>query len=108
MLPSDREQWGLVVNEALSAGLPVICSNEVGAIYDLVEGKDTGLIFRHNDPEDLSEKMLLLYKDRKTYKKYSRNAQKLMKEYWNYDLYMECLKKSIQRAEQILGKNEDR
>ena len=108
VLPSDCEQWGLVVNEALSAGLPVICSDEVGAIHDLVEGKDTGLIFRHNDPEDLSEKMLLLYKDRKTYKKYSRNAQKLMKEYWNYDLYMECIKKSIQRVEQILGKNEDR
>jgi glycosyltransferase involved in cell wall biosynthesis len=36
VLPSDREVWGLVVNEALSAGLFVITSDEVGASSDTI------------------------------------------------------------------------
>ena len=42
--PSLFEPWGLVVNEALSSGLPVIAAKEVGACYDLIAGKETGLI----------------------------------------------------------------
>lgn len=32
VVPSDHEQWGLVVNEAWQAGLPVLGSNTVGAL----------------------------------------------------------------------------
>ena len=39
------EPWGLVVNEAMAAGLPVIVSDQVGAAHDLVENRDTGFIF---------------------------------------------------------------
>ena len=45
VLPSANEPWGLVVNEAMAAGLPVIVSDEVGAAPDLVEGKGTGIVF---------------------------------------------------------------
>ena len=31
ILPSDQETWGIVVNEALCFGLPVIVSDQVGA-----------------------------------------------------------------------------
>ena len=38
---SSTEQWGLVVNEAMAAGLPVIVSNRCGCVPDLVaEGKN--------------------------------------------------------------------
>ena len=36
LLPSREEQWGLVINEALAAGLPVIASSAVGACDALV------------------------------------------------------------------------
>jgi glycosyltransferase involved in cell wall biosynthesis len=36
VLPSAYEPWGLVVNEALASGLPVVASDRVGAAYDLV------------------------------------------------------------------------
>jgi len=36
VLPSVRETWGIVVNEAMCFGLPVIVSNQVGAGADLV------------------------------------------------------------------------
>jgi len=41
VLPSVRETWGIVVNEAMCFGLPVIVSDQVGAGVDLVsEGRN--------------------------------------------------------------------
>lgn len=46
VLPSDYgETWGLVVNEAMACGLPVIVSDRVGCGPDLVEPDVTGNIF---------------------------------------------------------------
>jgi glycosyltransferase involved in cell wall biosynthesis len=36
VLPSRYDGWGVVVNQALGAGLPIICSDAVGAAPDLV------------------------------------------------------------------------
>lgn len=51
VLASTFEPWGLVVNEAMSAGLPVVCSNAVGALPDLVDGN--GFSFDENSMESL-------------------------------------------------------
>jgi 1,2-diacylglycerol 3-alpha-glucosyltransferase len=49
VLPSTREPWGLVANEAMASGLPVVISRRCGCAEDLVvEGKN-GLLF---DPEE--------------------------------------------------------
>src|SRR5262249_32319263 len=37
VLPSEKETWGLVVNEAMASGLPCIVSNACGCVEDLVE-----------------------------------------------------------------------
>jgi len=42
VLPSLSESWGLVINEAMAAGLPVIVSENVGCIDDLVIAEKTG------------------------------------------------------------------
>lgn len=55
VLPSSEEPWGLGVNEAMAAGLPVVVSDEVGAATDLVEGKGTGLIFPVGDISGLAK-----------------------------------------------------
>jgi glycosyltransferase involved in cell wall biosynthesis len=44
VLPSRYEVWGLVVNEALERGLPVIVSDQVGAANDLVRPGVNGLV----------------------------------------------------------------
>jgi glycosyltransferase involved in cell wall biosynthesis len=49
VLPSTHEPWGLVVNEALSAGLPVVASNRVGAVADLVVPGVSGEVFPAGD-----------------------------------------------------------
>ncbi len=45
VLPSKLEPWGLVVNEAMCFGLPVIVSDQVGASGDLVVDDENGYIF---------------------------------------------------------------
>ena len=46
VLPSAyAETWGLVVNEAMSSGLPAIVSDRVGCAPDLVQSGRTGMIF---------------------------------------------------------------
>jgi 1,2-diacylglycerol 3-alpha-glucosyltransferase len=45
VLPSSREPWGLVVNEAMASGLPVIVSNRCGCAEDLVQQGVNGFIF---------------------------------------------------------------
>jgi glycosyltransferase involved in cell wall biosynthesis len=50
VLPSFREAWGLVVNEALAAGLAVVAPRWVGAAADLVLPEETGLVLDDNAP----------------------------------------------------------
>jgi glycosyltransferase involved in cell wall biosynthesis len=54
VLPSRYDGWGVVVNQAVGAGLPVICSDAVGAARDLVEPNYNGLIFSAGDVEALT------------------------------------------------------
>lgn len=49
LLPSFSETWGLVIEESLYFGLPVICSDRVGAAEDMVEALETGCIFSPTD-----------------------------------------------------------
>jgi glycosyltransferase involved in cell wall biosynthesis len=49
ILASTTDQWGLVVNEAMAAGLPVLVSQACGCAVDLVTHASTGWIF---DPEN--------------------------------------------------------
>lgn len=54
VLPSVSEPWGLVVEEALNNGLPIIVSDCVGCGDDFAT-EDHGLVFRHDSEESLEE-----------------------------------------------------
>jgi glycosyltransferase involved in cell wall biosynthesis len=54
VLPSAfDETWGLVINEAMCFRLPVVASDRVGGVYNLVDDGVTGYRFRFDDLEDL-------------------------------------------------------
>lgn len=57
VLPSTSEPWGLVVNEAMVCGLPVLVSDRCGAAYDLVKEDENGFIFDPFNVEELAELM---------------------------------------------------
>lgn len=54
VLPSFKEVWGLVVNEALAGGLYVLCSDRAGAGYDLIRENWNGELFDPSDVGDLA------------------------------------------------------
>ncbi len=53
ILPSYEEVWGLVINEAMACGLPVITTEKVGASADLVKDSINGFIVLEKDPQGL-------------------------------------------------------
>lgn len=55
---SITEQWGLVVNEAMASGLPVLVSNRCGCAQDLVQEGVNGFTFDPYNVEQLAELML--------------------------------------------------
>lgn len=52
ILPSIIEPWGLVVEEALNNGMPVIVSNRVGCAEEIINDNN-GCLFHYDDPDDL-------------------------------------------------------
>jgi len=57
VLPSRYDGWGVVVNQALGAGLPVICTDAVGAGHDLVDDGVNGYRVPAGDAEELTGRM---------------------------------------------------
>lgn len=57
VLPSRYDGWGVVVNQALGAGLPIVCSDQVGAGYDLVREGVNGFRFPATDCAALTAQM---------------------------------------------------
>lgn len=60
VLVSENEQWGLVINEVMNAGKPVIVSEGVGAASDLVSDGKNGFIVPVGDVATLSNRLTRL------------------------------------------------
>jgi glycosyltransferase involved in cell wall biosynthesis len=60
VLASTTEQWGLVVNEAMASGLPVLVSERCGCAADLVERGRNGFTFDPYNVVELAGLMLKL------------------------------------------------
>jgi glycosyltransferase involved in cell wall biosynthesis len=52
-----EEPWGLVINEAMACGLPILSSHNVGAAEELVDDAVNGWKF---DPENVGEMAQLM------------------------------------------------
>ncbi len=63
VLPSRYDGWGVVVNQALGAGLPILASDQVGAAHDLVRDGKNGFIFSAGDATSLGNAMLCYLKN---------------------------------------------
>lgn len=74
--PLDREPWGLVVNEAMHAGLPVVASDTVGAAAGglVVDGRN-GYVVPERDPAALAEALRRLVSDAELARRFGRQAR---------------------------------
>jgi glycosyltransferase involved in cell wall biosynthesis len=62
-LPSENEPWGLIVNEAMCASLPIIASREIGSVRDLVEDGVNGAVFDAKDVVGLADAIARVHAD---------------------------------------------
>ena len=62
VLPSRYEPWGVVINEACAAGLPVICSNACGSAVELIRPYYNGLMCKSDDVNSLTKGMVWMHK----------------------------------------------
>ena len=76
ILPSSHDGWGVVVNQALGAGLPVITSDAAGAGLDLVEDGVNGLRFAAGDVDALQRGMERLAADLKRARHWGRASRR--------------------------------
>jgi glycosyltransferase involved in cell wall biosynthesis len=63
VFPSHTDPWGLVVNEAMACGLPVISSDAAGCTADLVEDNWNGRVVGRGDVAQLAAAMEELGRD---------------------------------------------
>lgn len=63
VLPSEYEPWGLVVNEAMNAGRPIVVTDHVGAGADLVENGANGFVCPLGDVAALADAIRAVLSD---------------------------------------------
>lgn len=60
VFPTHSDPWGLVVNEAMACGLPIIASEVAGCVPDLVENAENGFVVPAGNVEELVRAMRML------------------------------------------------
>lgn len=93
ILPSTYEAWGLVVEEALYWGLPVIVSNKIGSYPDMVEAYKSGEVFQLNEIDSFDK---AIEKIENNYNFYKSNVQSIdwtLREREQVEAYTKLLEK---------------
>lgn len=94
---SATEQWGLVVNEAMAAGLPVLVSERCGCAPELVHDGENGYTFDPYDVEEMARHMGRMAHgayDRRTMGRASRRII----DQWTPDRFASGLEQAVQTA----------
>lgn len=74
ILPTREDIWGLVINESMSCGLPVISTDRCVAALELIGDKECGSIVPVNNVEELARTITTYFNDDEKLKRYSKNS----------------------------------
>jgi glycosyltransferase involved in cell wall biosynthesis len=80
LFQTDFDVWGLVVNEAMASGVPVLSSINAGATYDLIINGKTGFIVDYNNKKDVVQKINTILDNPKLTESMGKNAFELIEE----------------------------
>lgn len=100
LFTSDRnEGWGAVLNEAMSSGCASIASEDIGAAPYLIKDGENGLLFKTNNIEDLTSKVIQLLDNDAFRFTIAKKAYLTMRDLWSPK---NAAKQFINLAESIL------
>ncbi len=101
VLPSEYEAFGVVVNEAMLCGCPVIASDRVGARLDLIREGETGFVYPMGDIDMLSAVLRHALSSGRL-KQMGAAARDRMSA-WSPDMNLESTVQAIEKAIQFKG-----
>jgi glycosyltransferase involved in cell wall biosynthesis len=107
VLPSESEAFGVVVNEAMLCGCPVIVSDLVGARFDLVREGKTGFVFPVGDVGALSALLQQALQSPERLKCLGESARERMRS-WSPAQNLEGFVMALERAVQLQPRNAGR
>lgn len=100
VLPTLHDAWGLVINEAMYFGLPIITTDAAGA-SELIDGN--GLVVKAGDEEELRRAIEKLLDDDEMRKEMGLKSKEIMKDY-TVEHAVEPFNEAIERAVMKKGK----
>ncbi len=80
LFQTDFDIWGLVLNEAMAAGVPCLASVNAGATFDLIEDGQTGFVCNYNDIDSVVAKIDHLLDHPEDVSRISKNAVKFIRD----------------------------
>ena len=99
ILPSSHfEQWGLVVNEAMASGLPVLVSRACGCAPELVQEGVNGFTFDPSDREGLARLLLKMSSPEADLKAMGEASQRIIAD-WSPEVFARNLFKAVKVAD---------
>jgi glycosyltransferase involved in cell wall biosynthesis len=97
VLPSREDTWGLVVNEAMNFGLPVVATDGVGCATDLIVEGRNGFVVPRDDPDLLANRLRLLV-DSQELRLAMGSASRDRIASWNYDKAADGVLEAVRAA----------
>ena len=80
----DADCWGLVLNEAMALGKPVISTYSTGAAYDLIKQEVNGYILEQKNSEALYNALNKILSNKKLKEKMGKESKKIIETKHNY------------------------
>lgn len=81
VFPTHSDPWGLVVNEAMACGLPILASEVAGCVADLVENGGNGFVLPPRDIEKWSGAMRAIATGPELRRMMSRSSESKIQEF---------------------------
>lgn len=98
VFPGSNEPWGLVLNEAMYFGKPVIATYGVGAAYDLIKDGVNGFILPENDVDALYEAIKTIICSSELERKMGMASKRVIEEGFTYGYMVEGFKEAVEYA----------
>ena len=102
VLPARHEPWGLIVNEAMNAAIPVIVSDDVGAQPDLVGDGIEGCVYPVGDIPALTAALRRVLATPETAASMGQRALARINQ-WSFEADVEGLRDAISHVTRLLS-----